>query len=107
MTHPREGQVAVIFISEGTGVDGDDYAAAGEAMAALVAEQPGFLGVDWVGGEDGREITISYWADDDSAAAWRKHPEHTKIRERGRGRWLKSYDLMVGTIHRGHQWDRV
>ena len=105
MSHPREGQVAVIFISEGTGVDHDDYLAAGEAMATLVAEQPGFLGVDWIGSE-GREITISYWVDDDSAAAWRKHPEHTKIRNEGRGRWLKSYDLMVGTLHRGHRWER-
>lgn len=85
MSHPREGQVAVIFISEGSGADLDAYGAAGEAMAALVAEQPDFLGVDWVGGEDGREITISYWADYDSAAAWRKHPEHTKIRNEGRG----------------------
>ena len=106
MAHPRNGQVAVIFISEATGDDPGAYGAAGEAMAALVAEQPGFLGVDWVGGEDGREITISYWADDASAAAWRKHPEHTRIRNEGRGRWLRRYDLMVGTIHRGHRWER-
>ncbi len=106
MSHPRQGQVAVIFISEGTGADGDGYGAAAEAMAALVAEQPGFMGVDWVGGEDGREITISYWADDASALAWRAHPLHEKIRDQGRGEWLKSYDLMVGTIHRGYQWER-
>ena len=106
MEHPRNGQVAVIFISEGSGDDRDSYLAAGEAMAALVAQQPGFMGVDWIGAEDGREITISYWADDASATGWRHHPEHTKIRDQGRGSWLKRYDLMVGTIHRGHQWER-
>jgi len=106
MTHPRIGQVAVIFISQSSGEDEAAYGAAGEAMAALVAEQPGFMGVDWVGGADGQEITISYWADDASAAAWRKHPEHTVIRNAGRGRWLKRYDLMVADIHRGHQWAR-
>ena len=105
MTHPRTGQIAVIFISESGGSDGEGYGAAGEAMAALVAQQPGFLGVDWVGG-DGREITISYWADDESAAAWRAHPEHSRIRDQGRSRWLDRYDLMVGTIYRGHQWER-
>lgn len=105
MTHPRIGQVAVIFISESSGADVEDYLAAGEAMAALVAEQPGFLGVDWIGA-DGREFTISYWADDASATAWRANPVHSEIREQGRGRWLKRYDLMVGTIHRGHQWER-
>jgi hypothetical protein len=31
---------------------------------------------------------------------------HSEIREQGRGRWLKRYDLMVGTIHRGHPWER-
>jgi heme-degrading monooxygenase HmoA len=106
MSHPRSGQIAVIFISESSGEGSGDYETAAEAMAELVAQQPGFLGVDWVGGEDGREITISYWADDASAAAWRSHPEHSRIREQGRGRWLKSYDLMVATINRGHQWER-
>lgn len=106
MPHPRNGQVAVIFISESSGEGACDYETAAEAMAALVAQQPGFLGVDWVGGGDGREITISYWADDASAAAWRNHPEHSRVREQGRGRWLKSYDLMVAAIQRGHQWER-
>ncbi len=104
MGHPREGQVAVIFVSESTGSDAGGYEAAAEAMGALVARQPGFRGVDWVGGGGGGEITISYWADDASAAAWRDHPEHRRIQAEGRGRWLKRYDLMVVDIRRGHVW---
>lgn len=106
MAHPRENQVAVIFISESTGSDDPGYAAAAEAMAALVEQQPGFRGVDWVGDPQGGEITISYWADDASAAAWRMHPEHARIQHEGRGKWLRRYDLMVADIRRGHVWER-
>lgn len=106
MEHPRTGQVAVIFVSESTGADEPGYAAAAEAMAELVAQQPGYCGVDWVGSLEGGEITISYWADDASAAAWREHPEHARIQHEGRGKWLQRYDLMVVDIRRGHQWAR-
>jgi heme-degrading monooxygenase HmoA len=104
--HPRAGQVAVIFVSESTGADEAAYTAAAEAMAQLVARQPGFCGVDWVGNADGGEITVSYWVDDASAAAWRMHPDHARIQSEGRGRWLKRYDLMVADIRRGHVWKR-
>ena len=106
MEHPRTGQVAVIFVSESTGADEPGYAAAAEAMGELVAQQPGYCGVDWVGSPEGGEITISYWADDASATAWREHPEHARIQHEGRGKWLKRYDLMVVDIRRGHQWAR-
>lgn len=107
MEHPRTGQTAVIFVSESTGEDEAGYAAAAEAMAALAAEQPGYLGVDWVGDGQGQEITISYWADDASAAAWRAHPVHARTQEAGRGAWLKRYDLMVVEVRRGHRWERA
>jgi heme-degrading monooxygenase HmoA len=103
-SHPRIGEVAVIFISESSGADEARYAAAAEAMAALVARQPGYRGVDWVGDAEGAEITISYWADDASAQAWRAHPEHARVQAEGRGRWLKRYDLMIADIRRGHRW---
>lgn len=105
-THPRIGQVAVIFISQSSGADREAYDAAAAAMARLVAQQPGFCGVDWLGSAEGGEITISYWADDDSAVAWRNHPEHARIQAEGRGRWLQRYDLMVADIRRGHHWAR-
>lgn len=105
-THPRIGQVAVIFISQSSGADAAAYASAAQAMAALVERQPGFRGVDWVGSPEGAEITISYWADDESAVAWRNHPEHARIQAEGRGRWLQRYDLMVAGIRRGHRWAR-
>ena len=106
MEHPRAGQVAVIFISRSSGSDEAAYAAAAERMAALAAQQPGYRGVDWVGDAEGGEITISNWADDASAAAWRRHPDRARVQDEGRGTWLQRYDLMVADVRRGHMWER-
>lgn len=106
MGHPREGQVAVIFVSQRTSEDDQGYAAAAEAMGVLAAEQHGYTGVESVRDETGLGITISYWADDASAAAWRDNPEHARIRDLGRTRWYDWYVLEVTRIERGYRWAR-
>lgn len=106
MAEDRTGQVAVLFISERTGEDAEGYAVAAAMMDALAARQPGYRGVDHVGNPDGQAITLSYWADEASAIAWRKHPEHAETREAGRGRWYKWYMLHVATIGRSYSWER-
>jgi heme-degrading monooxygenase HmoA len=106
MAEDRTGQVAVIFISEHTVEDDAGYAAAADAMDALAAAQPGYRGVDAVRGSDGVGITVSYWADEASAIAWRQHPEHAAIREAGRGCWYRWYELHVAAVGRSYNWSR-
>lgn len=98
------GTVAVIFCSTRTGVDEPGYAAAAEQMRALAAEQPGYLGIRSVRGPDGSGITISYWADEPSAVAWRRHAEHSLIRAEGRARWYRDYTLEVAEVTRSYDW---
>ena len=83
MTKRPAGEIAVIFVSQVTGADPDGYAAAAAAMEALAATQPGYRGIDSARGGDGLGITVSYWADEAAAVAWRKNDEHAAIRERG------------------------
>jgi heme-degrading monooxygenase HmoA len=106
MEHAREGQVAVIFVSQRTDKDAEGYAEAAEAMAALAAAQPGYAGVDSVRDSGGLGITVSYWMDDASAKAWRDNPDHTRIRDLGRARWYDWYVLEVTRIERGYRWSR-
>ena len=101
----RTGQIAVIFVSQRTETDAASYAAAAEAMDALAAEQPGYCGVDSVRGADGLGITISWWADEASALAWRAHPEHAAIREYGRAEWYSRYEVAVAEVGRSYGWD--
>ncbi len=102
----RDGQVAVIFLSRRRANDGAGYAAAAEAMDALAAVQPGYRGVDSARGADGFGITVSWWADEASAVAWRAHPDHATIRERGRGDWYDGYEVAVAGVTRSYAWAR-
>jgi heme-degrading monooxygenase HmoA len=106
MAEDRSGQTVVMFISERTGDDPEGYAEAAARMDALAAQQPGYRGVDHVGNDQAQAITLSYWADEASAIAWRKHPEHAETREAGRGRWYKWYMLHVAEIGRSYSWTR-
>ena len=49
-------------------------------MDELVLGQPGFLGVESVRDARGLGVTVSYWADEESARAWRAQAEHAKPR---------------------------
>ena len=103
--HPT-GSVAVIFIAQRTTEDIGGYAAAAAAMDALAAQQPGYIGMDSVRGADGLGITVSYWASDVDAKAWRDHKEHALIRDAGRDRWYTYYSLHVGEISRSYDWEK-
>lgn len=106
MAEDRTGQTVVIFISQRSGDDPEGYAEAATAMETLAAAQPGYRGVDHVGNSEGTAMTLSYWADEASAIAWRKHPEHAAAREAGRGRWYGWYMLHVAGIDRSYSWER-
>lgn len=103
-SHPRTGQVAVIFIAQRTARDEAGYTSAAREMAALAARQPGYAGMDSVRSAGGLGITISYWRDDAAALAWRDQPEHARIRDLGRARWYEWYELQVTRVERGYSW---
>jgi heme-degrading monooxygenase HmoA len=106
MTTHKNGTVAVIFVAKRTGADDEGYFAAAEKMDALAAEQPGYVGIDSVRRTDGLGITVSYWADESAAKAWRDHPDHAAIRERGRALWYSHYSLHVAHIDRSYDWEK-
>lgn len=105
VTHTK-GSIAVIFVAQRTNMDAEGYARAAAAMDALAATQPGYIGMDSVRGEDGLGITVSYWASDSHAKAWRDDIEHAAIRDAGRDRWYSEYSLHVGEITRSYDWQK-
>lgn len=96
----------MIFAAWRNDADAAGYAAAAQAMTDLAQRQPGYRGMDSARGADGLGITVSYWADEASALAWRHHPDHAAVREAGRTLWYDRYDLHVAAIGRSHHWDR-
>lgn len=106
MQDDSRGLVAVIFQSTRTPGDEAGYAAAADAMDRLAAAQPGYRGVASARDADGFGVTVSWWADDAVALAWRDHPEHAATREAGRERWYSSYRIDVARIERSYEWRR-
>jgi heme-degrading monooxygenase HmoA len=98
--------VAVIFSAQRSADDESGYAAAAVEMELLAADQPGYLGIESARGADGFGVTVSYWTDDAAALAWRDHPLHSAIRERGRAFWYDRYRITVARVTRGYGWTR-
>ncbi|TDV63470.1 antibiotic biosynthesis monooxygenase [Pseudomonas sp. LP_7_YM] len=93
---------AVIFTSVRTATGAEEYERASQRMLELVQAQPGFLGVKSVRGEDGLGITVSCWTDQAAILAWKNHPEHQEIRERGRRIWYRSYHIRITRVERSY-----
>ncbi len=100
------GTIAVIFVAQRTADDDAGYAKAAQAMDKLAREQTGYVAIDSVRDADGLGITVSYWADEAATKAWRDHPEHTAIRDAGRGRWYSDYSLHVAAVTRSYDWSK-
>lgn len=103
---PPKGSVAVIFVALRTMVDDAGYGLAADRMVEHAATMPGYLGIDSARGEDRLGITVSYWADEASALAWKADAEHAAIRDMGRERWYAHYRLIVATVDRAYGWSR-
>jgi len=95
---------AVVFTSTRTAQDADGYQKAAKRMLELVAEQPGFLGVESARGDDGLGITVSYWASEAAILAWKEHPEHRTIRQRGRSTWYRHCTTRVSRVERDYRY---
>lgn len=86
---------AVIFTSELTD-DVADYGPMADRMVELARQQPGFLGFESV--RDGLGITVSYWRDLASIAAWKAHAEHQIAQRLGRERFYRHFRLRVARV---------
>jgi heme-degrading monooxygenase HmoA len=99
--------VAVIFTNVRTPDDDAGYGAMAVEMERLAASQPGFLGVESTRDPATRTgITVSYWTDAESAAAWRRVGEHVVAQRLGRDQWYESYRVRVATVERDAAFER-
>ncbi len=96
---PEPPYYAVIFSAQRTSGD-NGYGAMSERMVALARAQPGFLGLESARDADGFGITVSYWTDEPSIAAWKRHVEHLVAQARGRREWYAAFELRVARVER-------
>jgi heme-degrading monooxygenase HmoA len=99
---PEPPYYAVIFTSQKVVDEG--YAETSERMNELARQQPGFLGIESARGADGLGITVSYWADLESIANWKRDTEHREAQRRGRSDWYAGYVTRICKVERAYDF---
>lgn len=100
---PEPPYVAVIFSS--TRTDGDNgYAAMARSMEERAIGRPGYLGIESAR-DDELGITVSYWADEGAARAWKQVAAHLVAQHRGRSTWYSDYRVRIAVVHRDYGLD--
>lgn len=94
--------VAVIFSSLRTPGD-RGYEAVARRMADLASEQPGYLGIESARDESGCGLTVSYWADEAAARAWKDVAEHERAQAAGRATWYSDYVVRIAQVSRDYR----
>lgn len=101
-TTPAPPYYAVIFTSRRADTDPDGYARMAAAMMKLALEQAGCLGAESVRGSDGLGITVAYYRDEASIAAWKANLQHQAAQRLGIERWYEHYELRVARVERAY-----
>jgi heme-degrading monooxygenase HmoA len=92
--------VVVVFRSRLTAEAGDDYSAMAEEMLATAKEMPGFVEFKSFKSDDGERVSLVYWQNHETMAAWRNHPRHRIAQSSGRSKWYAYFRLEVADIVR-------
>ncbi|MEY9873127.1 heme-degrading monooxygenase HmoA [Streptacidiphilus sp. MAP12-33] len=102
---PEPPYYAVIITTRLTD-DVDGYAEMDRRMGELGRAQPGYLGRESMTNDKGEDLVVLYYADAESVAAWKAHPEHQEAQRLGRERWYDAYTVEVARVERGYSFRR-
>jgi heme-degrading monooxygenase HmoA len=80
------------------------YIAAAERMEILAKQQKGFLGIESARNQIG--ITVSYWKTLEAITDWKNNIEHSEVRELGRAKWYKKYQLRICKVEREYGFEK-
>ena len=89
---------AVIFTTQRTDTEMAMYGLTSERMIELAQQQPGFLGLESVREANGLGITVSYWRDRESIAAWGGYAEHRVAQALGRKEFYTWFQLRIAKV---------
>jgi len=98
--------VVVVFRSRLTPEAGDDYSEMAAEMLATAQEMPGFVEFKSFKADDGERVSLVYWQDHETMAAWRNHPRHRVAQSSGRAKWYAYFRLEVADIARETKFEK-
>jgi heme-degrading monooxygenase HmoA len=77
-----------------------------EEMLETAKTMPGFVDFKSFKAEDGERISIVWWRDEETMAAWRTHARHLVAQRSGREKWYESYKIEVAEVLRANAFER-
>jgi heme-degrading monooxygenase HmoA len=98
------GQVIIFRSRLRADVDFAELEAAGAQMYALVSEMPGFQSMKTFNADDGESLILVEFENEQTLLAWRDHPEHRAIQERGRADFYTEYHMDICESHRAYRF---
>ncbi len=99
--------VVVVFRSRLNAEAGEDYSEMAAEMLATAKEMPGFVEFKSFKADDGERVSLVYWQDHETMAAWRAHPRHRVAQNLGRSKWYASYRIEVADVKRENAFERA
>lgn len=100
---PKPPYYAAIFTNLQT-EDLEGYPETAARMEALARGRDGFLGIE--SARQGLGITISYWRDLESIAAWKADLDHQMAQRLGRQRWYSAFKARIARVERDYGFSR-
>jgi len=98
--------VVIVFRSRIRPGTESELMAIGARMYELASSMPGFVSYKDFAAEDGENVTIVEFDTLDHLAAWRDHPEHKQVQQRGREHFFSEYHIQVCTPVRDYDFKR-
>jgi len=92
--------VVVLFRSRLTAIAGDDYSQMAAEMLSTAQHMPGFIDFKSFRADDGERISVIWWQDQETLAAWRNHTRHLIAQQAGRSKWYEYYKIEVAEVVR-------
>jgi len=90
--------LVVIFRAQARPLDAE-YSAMAAQLRQLALTQFGCLDFTAVT-EGDQEVALSYWPDEASIHAWKRHSDHLLAQQLGRERWYARYSVEVAEVTR-------
>ncbi|MFL6300702.1 MAG: antibiotic biosynthesis monooxygenase family protein [Terriglobales bacterium] len=84
----------------------DGYEELAEEMVELGKAMPGFVEFKSFKAEDGERLSVAWWKDQETLAAWRTNTRHQFAQQMGRERFYEYFNIEVAEIVRSKQFRR-
>jgi len=98
------GQVVIFRSRLRADIDLAELGAAHTRMVELVSAMPGFVSMRMFTAEDGESLTLVEFENEQTLLAWRDHPEHRAVQERGRAEFFAEYHMDICESRRAYRF---